>query len=318
MSSQALPQPATRPAVTTIIEPTKSWAQLRLGEVWRARELIYFLIWRDIKVRYKQTAIGAGWAVLQPLITVVIFSLLLGRYAHLPTGGISYPIFVFAGLLPWVYFAYSITQSGKSLVDNEKLVTRLYFPRLALPIATTFTGIPDFLVGCGVFAVMMAIFGVAPTWHVVFMPVFFLLAVVTALGVGLWLSGLNVRYRDIKYVLPFLTQIWMFASPVVYSGEVVTGSFGLFGFRIDKATVYSLNPMSGVINGFRWSLLKFKAPACLRETHVQCLKDIAAYHANARPPSTGVLAASTAVAVFLLVSGVFYFKHMDKSSADVI
>jgi lipopolysaccharide transport system permease protein len=198
---------------------------------------------------------------------------------------------VFAGLLPWVYFAYSITQSGKSLVDNEKLVTRLYFPRLALPIATTFTGIPDFLVGCGVFAVMMAIFGVSPTWHIVFMP---------------------------KYVLPFLTQIWMFASPVVYSGQVISGSFGIGGYRIDKATLYSLNPMSGVINGFRWSLLKFKAPSCVGETHAQCLKDIAAYHANATAPSTGVLAASTAVALFLLISGLFYFKHMDKSSADVI
>jgi len=317
MSSQALPSPA-RPAIKTVIEPTRSWAKLRLGEVWRARELIYFLIWRDIKVRYKQTAIGAGWAVLQPLITVLIFSLLLGKYAHLPTGGISYPIFVFAGLLPWVYFAYSITQSGKSLVDNEKLVTRLYFPRLALPIATTFTGIPDFLVGCGVFAAMMLIFGVAPTWHILFMPLFFLLAVVTALGVGLWLSGLNVRYRDVKYVLPFLTQIWMFASPVVYSGHVISGSFRFLGVQLDKATLYSLNPMSGVINGFRWSLLKFKPPTCVRESHAQCMKDLAAYHANATAPSAGILVASTCVALFLLVTGLFYFKHMDKSSADVI
>jgi lipopolysaccharide transport system permease protein len=317
MSSPAL-TPAARPAMTTVIEPTGSWANLRLGEVWRARELIFFLIWRDIKVRYKQTAIGAGWAVLQPLITVVIFSLLLGRYAHLPTGGVSYPIFVFAGLLPWMYFAYSVTQSGKSLVDNEKLVTRLYFPRLALPIATTFTGIPDFLVGCVVFAAMMGIFGVAPTWHIIFMPLFFLLAIATALGVGLWLSGLNVRYRDVKYVLPFLTQIWMFASPVVYSGHVVTGYFSVFGVTVGKATLYSLNPMSGVINGFRWALLKFKAPTCLHEAHAQCLKDWAAYHANSTPPSVGILAASTGVAAFLLVTGVYYFKHMDKSSADVI
>lgn len=318
MSPQALSGAAVQAASTTVIEPTSSWTDLRLGELWRARELVYFLTWRDIKVRYKQTAIGAGWAVLQPLITVVIFSLLLGRYAHLPTGGVSYPIFIFAGLLPWVYFAYSITQSGKSLVDNEKLVTRLYFPRLTLPIATTFTGIPDFVVGCGVFAVMMAIFGVAPTWRILFMPLFLALAIVTALGVGLWLSGLNVRYRDVKYVLPFLTQIWMFASPVVYSGHVIAGKFSLLGWRIDKATLYSLNPMSGVINGFRWSLLSFKPPSCLSLSRARCLKDLAAYHANASAPAAGVLAPSVAVAIFLVITGVFYFKRMDRSAADVI
>ncbi|HEV3310529.1 MAG TPA: ABC transporter permease [Chloroflexota bacterium] len=270
----------------TVIEPTNAWAALRLGEVWRARELILFLIWRDIKVRYKQTAIGAGWAVIQPLITVLIFSLLLGKYAHIKTGGIPYPIFIFGGLLPWIYFAYSITQTGKSLVDNERLVTKLYFPRLALPIATTFTGIPDFLVGCGVFAVMMPIFGIGPSWRILAVPLFLLMAIGTAFGVGLWLSALNVAYRDVKYVLPFLTQIWMFASPVVYPGHV-------FKDKLVSA-LYALNPMVGVINGFRWALLGKAAP------------------------TVGDLAPSISVMVFLIVTGLFYFKHMDKTSADII
>jgi lipopolysaccharide transport system permease protein len=268
----------------TVIEPTRSWGDLRLGEVWHARELIFFLMWRDIKVRYKQTAVGAGWAVLQPLITVLIFSLLLSHYAHIKVW-VPYPIFIFAGLLPWTYFAYSITQSGKSLVDNEKLITKIYFPRLALPIATTFTGLPDFAVGCGVFAVMMAIFGVAPTWRVAFVPFFLLMAIASAMGVGFWLSGMNVRYRDVKYVLPFLTQIWMFASPVVYSGHAVTGKWEV---------LYSLNPMAGVINGFRWALL------------------------DGPPPGMSSLIPSICVTILLLVTGLYYFKHMDKTFADVI
>jgi lipopolysaccharide transport system permease protein len=296
----------------TIIEPTKAWAALRLGEVWSARELIYFLIWRDIKVRYKQTAIGAGWAVLQPLITVLIFSLLLGRYANIPTGGVPYPIFIFAGLLPWTYFAYSISQSGKSLVDNERLVTRLYFPRLALPIATSFTGIPDFVVGCGVFAVMMVIFGEAPSWRIIFIPLFLLLAIATALGVGFWLSGLNVRYRDVKYVLPFLTQVWMLASPVVYSVHVFKNQ--------TLAILYSLNPMVGVIAGFRWSLLTLSPPVCEKlHTHTTaCTAQVASYLVNSSPPAAAFLLPSIGVTIFLLVTGLFYFKHMDKTSADVI
>lgn len=294
MTTEALdrPKPSTSvpPAAEhrelTIIEPTGGWATLRLGEVWRARELILFLMWRDIKVRYKQTAIGAGWAVLQPLITVVIFALLLGRYAHLKTGvHVAYAIFIFAGLLPWTYFAYSITQSGKSLVDNERLVTKIYFPRLALPLATTFTGIPDFFVGCGVFAVMMAVFGVAPSWRILFIPAFLMLAIATAIGVGLWLSSLNVRYRDVRYVLPFLTQIWMFASPVVYSGHAVHGKL---------AILYALNPMAGVINGFRWALL------------------------GAAPPTAEYLLSSVVVTLLLVITGLYYFKHMDKTFADVI
>jgi lipopolysaccharide transport system permease protein len=266
-----------------VIEPTRSWGDLRLGEVWRARELILFLMWRDIKVRYKQTAVGAGWAVIQPLITVLIFSLLLGHYAHLKVG-VPYPIFIFAGLLPWTYFAYSITQSGKSLVDNERLITKIYFPRLALPIATTLTGLPDFAVGCVVFAVMMPIFGISPTWRVVLVPLFLLLAIATALGVGFWLSGLNVRYRDVKYILPFLTQIWMFASPVVYPGYALKGTAGF---------IYSLNPMAGVINGFRWALLN-------------------------GPPPSGTMLPSVLVTAILLISGLYFFKHMDKTFADVI
>ncbi|SRR5579884_170231 len=302
MTTEALETTATASPVAapqpqwTVIEPTRGYAKLRLGELWRARELIFFLMWRDIKVRYKQTAIGAGWAVVQPLITVLIFSLLLGHYAHLPTGGVPYAIFIFAGLLPWTYFAYSITQSGKSLVDNEKLITKIYFPRLALPIATTFTGLPDFLVGCGVFAVMMAIFGIAPTARLLFVPLFLLMAVATALGVGFWLSGMNVRYRDVKYVLPFLTQIWMFASPVVYSGHAVKGKLAL---------IYSLNPMAGVINGFRWALLSGA------QQHSAGGHSFFAFHLETFLPSVGVC-------LVVLVSGLFYFQHMDKTFADVI
>ncbi|HZT96643.1 MAG TPA: ABC transporter permease [Chloroflexota bacterium] len=280
------------PIQWTVIEPTRAWAALRLGELWRARELVFFLTWRDVKVRYKQTAIGAGWAVLQPLITVAIFTLIFGRVAHLPSGGRPYLIFVFAAMLPWSYFAYSITQSGKSLVDNEKLITKVYFPRLALPIAATLTGLVDFAVGCGVFAVMMVIFGVAPTWRLLLLPCFLLMAIAAALGVGFWLSGMNVRYRDVKYVLPFLTQIWLFASPVAYTAGVVKGKLAL---------VYALNPMAGVIDGFRWALL---GPA--------------PHGSAATGFNPAMLIPSILVTIALLAGGVFYFKHMDKVFADVI
>jgi lipopolysaccharide transport system permease protein len=300
MTTEALERaaPSTQPATrlpTTIIEPTHAWAALRLREVWKARELIFFLMWRDIKVRYKQTVIGAGWAVLQPLITVLIFTLLLGKYAKLPSGGVPYPLFIFAALLPWVYFSYSITQSGKSVVDNERLITKIFFPRLSLPIATTFTGIPDFFVGCGVFAVMMIIFGVTPTWRIIFIPLFLLMAIAAALGVGLWLSSLNVAYRDVRYILPFLTQIWMLASPVVYFPQNLHGTLG---------TVFELNPMAGAISGFRWALLypavkPHQSPPWVPMTAAQLL------------PSVGV-------SLVLIVTGLFFFKHMDKTFADVI
>jgi lipopolysaccharide transport system permease protein len=300
MSTEALERATSRmpPASdvsTTVIEPSSTWSALHLGELWKSRELIYFLMWRDIKVRYKQTAIGAGWAVLQPLITVLIFSLLLGRYAHLPTGGVPYPIFIFAGLVPWTYFAYSITQSGKSLVDNERLITKIFFPRLALPIATTFTGIPDFLVGLGVFAVMMIIYGVTPTWRVLFIPVFLLMAMAAALGVGFWLSSLNVRYRDIRYVLPFLTQIWMFASPVVYFPQKLGGFLGV---------VYELNPMAGAISGFRWALLYTAVKPGESPPWV--------------PMTASHLLPSFGVSVLLVVTGLFFFRRMEKTFADVI
>ncbi len=279
----------------TVIEPTRSWASLRLGELWMARELIFFLTWRDVKVRYKQTAIGAGWAVLQPLITVAIFTLIFGRVAHLPSDGRPYLIFVFAAVLPFTYFSYSITQSGKSLVDNEKLITKVYFPRLALPIATTLTGLVDFAVGCLVFAAMMVIFDVPPTWRILIMPLFLLMAIAAALGVGFWLSGMNVKYRDVKYVLPFLTQIWLFASPVAYSASVVKGKL---------AVIYALNPMAGVIDGFRWALL---GPA-----------PNAHHHQSFSPVSYSALLPSIIVTITILITGLFYFKHMDKTFADVI
>lgn len=267
------------------IAPARGWVSLRLDELWAARELLAFLVWRDVKVRYKQTALGAAWAVLQPLLTMVVFSVFFGRLAKMPSDGVPYPLFSFAALVPWTFFAGGLTQSANSLVSSANLIKKVYFPRLIVPAATVLSEGVDFAIAFVVLLILMAWYGVAPTANVVFLPGFVLLAVTTSLGVGLWLSALNVEYRDIRYMVPFITQFWLFATPIAYPSSLLSEPW---------RTVYGINPMVGVVDGFRWALL-----------------------GAARPP-LGMLAMSAAVALVLLFSGASYFRKMERSFADVV
>jgi lipopolysaccharide transport system permease protein len=282
---------ATAPASTThdepvlIIEPSKGWTDLKLKELWEYRELAYFLVWREVKVRYKQTAIGAAWALIQPLFTMLVFSLFFGRLAKMPSDGIPYPVFSLAGLVPWNYFATSLGQSSQSLVASSNLVTKVYFPRLIIPIASTLSGLVDFALAFVMLLIFMATRGVWPTGNVIWLPFFLLLALVTALGVGLWLSALNVEYRDVRFVVPFLTQFWMFATPIAYPSSLLQEPW---------RSVYGINPMVGVVEGFRWALLGTKTAPW------------------------GVTLASTVAAALLLVSGAYYFRRMERTFADRI
>lgn len=236
------------------IQPTKGWVSLRLRELWDYRELFYFLVWRDIKVRYKQTALGMAWAIMQPIFTVVIFSVFFGRLAKIPSDGIPYPLFSFTALVPWTFFSYGLNQSSNSLVGSANLITKVYFPRLAVPIASIVAGTVDFLLAFVVLIAMMLYYRVPPTTNIMFLPLFFLLTVVTSLGVGLWLSALNVKFRDVRLILPFLVQLWMFATPIAYPSSLLHGSW---------RNIYGLNPMVGVVEGFRWALLGVKSPPAL-------------------------------------------------------
>ena len=271
--------------VVVHIRPSKGWVSLRLGELFEYRELLYFLVWRDIKVRYKQTALGASWAVIQPFFTMVVFSLFFGKLAKMPSDGVPYPIFSFAALVPWTFFATSLTNSSNSLVGSSNLIKKVYFPRLAIPIATVLSGLVDFAIAFGMLIGMMLWYGIVPTANALWLPLFLLLALVTSLGVGLWLSAMNVQYRDVKYVVPFLTQFWLFATPVAYPSSLLAGKW---------RAIYALNPMVGVVEGFRWSLLGTKTN-----------------------PSS-VIAVSSAAAVVILVSGAFYFRRMERTFADVV
>jgi lipopolysaccharide transport system permease protein len=258
---------------------------LRLGELWAYRELLYFLVWRDIKVRYKQTALGAAWVIIQPLLTMVVFTLFFGNLAKVPSDGIPYPLFAFAGLVPWTLFAYSLTESSGSLVSNQNLITKVYFPRLIIPLASVLAGLVDFAISFSVLLLLMFYYGVVPTVFVLTVPLFVVLAVLAALSVGIWLSALNVEYRDVRYTIPFLTQLWMFVTPLAYASSLIPERWRL---------VYGLNPMAGVVEGFRWALLgKTSAPGFL-------------------------LAASVPVVVVLLVGGAYYFRRMEKTFADVV
>src|SRR5277367_5010093 len=227
------------------ITPPSRWWAIPLGELWGYRELLYFFVWRDIKIRYKQTAIGATWAVLQPLLTMLVFSLFFGRLAHIPSDGLPYPIFYYSALLPWMYFAAALQNATNTIVENQRLITKVYFPRLALPLSAVLSGLVDFGVSFLMFLVLMVYYGIRPGAAVLWLPVFLLLAILTALGVGLWLSAMNAIYRDVRYVLPFLVQFWMFASPVVYASSLVP---------VKWRWLYGLNPMAGVIEGFLWAL----------------------------------------------------------------
>ena len=269
----------------TRIAPSKGWISLGLKDLWRYRELLFFLAWRDIKVRYKQTALGAAWAVIQPLFTMLVFTLFFGRLAKVPSDGIPYPLFSYTALLPWQLFAYALTESSNSVVANERLITKVYFPRLVVPLASILAGLVDFVIAFTLVIGMMVWYGVRPTWAVLTLPFFVILAMATAFGVGLWLSALNVQYRDVRYTLNFIVQFWLFASPVAYSSTLVPARWRPF---------YGLNPMAGVIEGFRWALLgKAQAPGAM-------------------------LWVSVVVVALVLVGGLYYYRRMEKTFADVV
>lgn len=266
-----------------VLRPRKGWQQLGLNDLWQARELLYFLCWRDIKVRYKQTALGVAWAILQPLMTMVLFSLFFGRLAKMPSDGVPYPLFVFTALVPWMFFANGITQSSGSLVENASLLKKVYFPRLAVPIASIIAGVVDFCCSFVVLMAMLLYYGVAPSLAMLALPVFLALACISSLGVGLWLSALNVQFRDVRYVIPFLTQLWLFATPIAYPSSLLSEPL---------RTLYGLNPMVGVVEGFRWALLGTET-------------------------SPGpMLLVSASVSVVVLVTGALYFRRMEVTFSD--
>jgi lipopolysaccharide transport system permease protein len=284
MSAAADTPLLAKPPVLRITPPARWWA-LPFGELWAYRELVYFFVWRDIKIRYKQTAIGAAWAVLQPFLTMLIFTLFFGRLAHMPSDGLPYPIFSYSGLLPWMYFAAALQNSTNTIVENQRLITKVYFPRLALPLSSVLSGLVDFGISFLMFAAMMIYYHMRPSLTILWLPAFLLLAVLTALGVGLWLSALNAIYRDVRYVLPFLVQFWMFASPVVYPVSLMPAKW---------RWVYSLNPMAGVIEGFRWSL------------------------AGRGDPPGHLILVSSGVVLLVLLSGAAYFQKMETTVADLV
>ena len=276
---------------TTVIEPSRGWVSLRLRDLWEYRELLYFLVWRDVKVRYKQTLLGAAWAILQPTLTMVVFTIFFGRLAKIGSEGVPYPIFSYVGLLPWTFFAQGLTQSSNSLVGSSHLITKVYFPRLVIPLATVLAGVVDFALAFLVLLGLMAFYGIVPTVAVLALPAFFMLAFLVALAAGAWLSALNVEYRDVRYVVPFLVQIWLFVTPVIYPAKAVVGKLQEFGL---PGWLYGLNPMVGVVEGFRWALLGIGTP-----------------------PGP-VIWASAAVTAVALVTGATYFRRMEKTFADVV
>ena len=273
------------PLEITLIGPAGGWTSVGLKELWEYRELLYFLTWRDVKVRYKQTALGAMWAVIQPFLMMVVFSLFFGRLAGVPSDGIPYPIFTFCALLPWQLFAHALIESSNSLVANERLITKVYFPRLVVPIAAVLGGLVDFAVAFIILLGMMFYYGIVLSWAIITLPGFLLLAIMTALAVGLWLSALNVQYRDVRYTINFLIQIWLFATPVAYPSSLIPAKW---------RPLYGLNPMAGVVEGFRWALL-----------------------GKSEPPGA-LLWVSVAVVVLLLVGGLYYFRRMEQQFADVV
>ena len=267
------------------IQPSSGWGSLNLDELWAHRELVYFLTWRDVKVRYKQTALGAIWAIIQPIMTMAVFALFFGRLAKVPSDGVPYPLFAFTALVPWMFFANGLTQASNSLVHNANLLTKVYFPRLAIPISTVMAGALDFVLSFVVLVAFVAYYGIRPTANVVWLPLFALLALVTSLGVGLWAAAINVQFRDVRYTIPFLTQFWMFGTPVAYPSSLLPEPW---------RTVFGINPMVGVVEGFRWSLV------------------------GAKTAPGPIIALSSLVAVALLVSGAYYFRRMERTFADIV
>ena len=269
----------------TIIKPSKGWISLNLRDLWEYRELLYFLTWRDVKVRYKQTVLGAAWAVIQPFFTMVAFSVFFGKLAKMPSDDMPYPIFSYAALVPWTFFANGLSESSTSLVASANLIKKVYFPRLVVPLSSVISGAVDFVLAFVVLLGMMLYFGIVPTWNMVWLPLLLLLALVTSLGVGLWLTAMNVQFRDVRYAVPFLVQAWMFATPIAYPSSLLDEPW---------RTLYGINPMAGVVEGFRWALLGTETA-----------------------PGPIVLV-SALVALGLLVSGAFYFRRMEKTFADVV
>ena len=281
--SPSLPVPVSHPTIK--IQPAGGWASLKLGELWAYRELLFFLVWRDVKVRYKQTLLGGAWAIIQPFFTMVVFSVFFGRLAKMPSDGIPYPIFAYTALVPWTFFASGLTQSANSLVGSSNLIKKVYFPRLAIPIATVVSEAVDFCLAFVVLLAMMMYYQIVPTANVVWLPLLILLAFASALGVGLWLAALNVHFRDVRYVIPFITQFWMFATPIAYPSSLLAPEWRI---------LYGLNPMVGVVEGFRWALLGT---------------------GTAPGPIVG---ASAVTALLILVTGTYYFRRMERTFADVL
>lgn len=279
-----LQAPAPEGPVVRIVPPTRWWV-LPLAELWEYRELLYFYVWRELKVRYKQTVVGAAWAVIQPLMTMLVFSLFFGKLAHIPSGGLPYPVFYYSALLPWTYFAGALQNATNRVVDNQYVITKVYFPRLILPLSAVLSGLVDFCISFLMFVAIMIYYRIHPTVAIFLLPLFLLLAILTALGVGLWLSALNAIYRDVRYVVPFLIQFWMFASPIVYPSSLVPAKW---------RPLYGLNPLTGVIEGFRWALT-----------------------GTGNPPGRMLLVSAAAVLV-ILVSGTMYFQSMETKIADVV
>ena len=267
------------------IAPQPGWVSLRLDELWAFRELFYFFVWRDIKIRYKQTVLGVAWALLQPVLTMVVFSIFFGQLVGVPSDGIAYPIFSFSALVPWTFFVTGVTNSANSLVNNANLIKKIYFPRLTIPLSTIIGGLVDFALAFVVLLCMMVVYGIPITGNIVFLPFYLLLALVTAVGVGLWLAAVNVRYRDVRHIVPFLTQFWMYATPILYPASLIKNETLRF--------FYSLNPMVSVVEGFRWALLG---------------RDL---------PAAGPMVASAVMALLLAVSGLYYFRRTEQTFADV-
>lgn len=272
-----------------VIEARRGWFNLQLGALWRYRELLYFLVWRDVKIRYKQTVLGIGWVLIQPVVSMLIFSGLFGILLQVPTNGVPYPLFVLSGLLPWQYFSNSLTKTSNSLVDNASLVTKIYFPRLVVPLSAVLSGLVDFAISAIVLSSLMVIYQISPTPALLALPIFLLLAMLTALGFGLWLSALNVRYRDIKHLMPFIVQIWMYLTPVVYGSGLIPERY---------RWLLSLNPLTGVVDGFRWALLGGQ----IAETQA------------ANPFSV----VPVTIALLVLITGVVYFRYTERTFADII
>ncbi len=289
-SSDATPMPTAVSDCVVRIRPGTGWRAVNLVELWPYRELLWFLAVRDVRVRYKQAAFGVAWAVLQPVSTMIVFTVFFGRLAKMPSDGIPYPVFALVGLLPWQLFAYALTQSSNSLVNEQRLITKVYFPRLVVPLASVLAGVVDFAIAFVLVCLMMVGYAVAGyplpiNAAILLLPLFTLLAVAAALGVGLWLAALNVRYRDVRYVVPFLTQLWLFLTPIAYPSSLVPPAY---------RALYGLNPMTGVVDGFRWALVGGPAP------------------------DAGLLTASVVVVAGLLVGGLYYFRRVEAGFADVV